>query len=99
MNVHRILWLAICAASVATTFATTAAAQPQAAAAATPAASSAMSPKDCARPMARHDHGAERGSPTPRARPAGCPPETAASASAPRKLKPVHDHGKIHKNQ
>lgn len=56
---------------------------------------------DCAKPMAKHDHGAERNSPRSVAK-ADCMADgavaaPAASASAPKKqLK--HDHAKFHKN-
>ena len=51
-------------------------------------------PHDCVKPMARHDHGAEKGTPTPMS--SGCP--MAASASSARaKAKPGHDHSKFHK--
>lgn len=51
-------------------------------------------PTDCAKPIARHDHGAERGVPTPVA--SGCPqPPTASSPKA--KIIKGHDHAKFHK--
>lgn len=66
----------------------------------TPMPSAAMS-RDCASPMNRHDHGAERGIPAPKARPAPCMAESAASPEvggpSPKK-RPNHDHGKFHKN-
>lgn len=46
-------------------FAAAAVAQDLPATAASPA-SATPAPMDCARPMARHDHGAERGMPTPK---------------------------------
>lgn len=59
----------------------------------------AAMPMDCAK-MARHDHGAERGTPTPTMS-AGCPMATAAapaktSAQA-RPKKAGHDHARVHK--
>jgi hypothetical protein len=51
-------------------------------------------PRDCAKPMARHDHGAEKGTPTPMS--AGCPMATSASP-AKTKAKLGHDHAKFHK--
>lgn len=73
------------------------AATPAATPAAAPAAPVAAPKQDCARPIARHDHGAERGTPSARARAATCPPEGASSGAAPRSIKPTHDHGKTHK--
>lgn len=57
-------------------------------------------PHDCAKGMAKHDHGAERGSPRPKSAdcgPAGAAaaPEAAASGA---KAKQRHDHSKFHKN-
>ena len=61
-----------------------------------------MVARDCGKPLARHDHGAERGSPSPKAKAVPCepsataaPPSTAASAPGKR---PKHDHGRFHKN-
>ena len=59
----------------------------------------AMMSHDCAKPMAKHDHGAERG--TPRSAPKSGPcapgmgamaPEGSASAAPAKKL-PKHNHG------
>ena len=77
-----------------------------AASAQTPPAASASMPMggammshDCAKPMAKHDHGAERG--TPRSAPKSGPcapgmgamaPEGSASAAPAKKL-PKHNHG------
>lgn len=56
---------------------------------------------DCGKPMKRHDHGAERGTPSPKSMPAPCAAGAAApsaeGASAPKK-RLNHDHGKFHKN-
>lgn len=71
--------------------------RPPAAASAAPAASKAM---DCAGgTMKRHDHGAERGTPSMASAP--CAPSAASGASAPAKAKAklTHDHAKVHKNQ
>jgi hypothetical protein len=54
----------------------------------------ATTPRDCTKPMARHDHGAERGTPTPMS--AGCP-MAIADTSAKTKAKLGHDHAKFHK--
>ena len=51
-------------------------------------------PRDCTKPMARHDHGAERGTPTPMS--GGCPMAT-SDTSAKTKAKLGHDHAKFHK--
>lgn len=63
---------------------------------AAPAAASSAS-TDCAKPMARHDHGAEKGTPSPKAM-APCGAESASPAKKV-KAKAGHDHGKFHKNQ
>ncbi len=54
-------------------------------------------PMDCAAgAVKRHDHGAERNTPSPAS--TLCAPKAAASA-AKTKAKPTHDHAKFHKNQ
>lgn len=64
---------------------------------ATPMADASV-PHDCVKPKARHDHGAEKGMPTPKSIIDPC--VTSAPASAPKaKTKPRHDHAKFHKNQ
>ena len=89
MQTIRIVSLAV----FVMTTALSAAAQERPAAAA-PMASASM-PQDCAKPMARHDHTVEKGS--PRAQSASpCAPSAAASAP---KAKLRHDHAKFHKNQ
>jgi len=50
---------------------------------------------DCAKPMAKHDHGAERGMPAAKAAPCAAAPASAAKTKS--QLK--HDHAKFHKNQ
>jgi hypothetical protein len=66
-----------------------------------PIAGSTM-PHDCAKPIARHDHGAENGMPTPKVATAPCAPSAAAakpdSAASATRQKPIHEHGKFHKN-
>jgi hypothetical protein len=59
----------------------------------------AMMSHDCAKPMAKHDHGAERGTPRSASKSAPCAagmaamaPEGAASAAPAKKL-PKHNHG------
>ncbi|MDP1532046.1 MAG: hypothetical protein Q8N44_20540 [Rubrivivax sp.] len=86
----RILFVALFAASIALT------AQSQPVAAASAPMTSALMPRDCANPIAKHDHGAERGLPTAKSMSGPCAP--AAAASAP-KAKLPHDHAKFHKNQ
>ncbi|MBP6318767.1 MAG: hypothetical protein KA431_11625 [Rubrivivax sp.] len=60
--------------------------------------SGAMMSTDCAKPMARHDHGAEKGMPRPMVRSGPCAasasataPDAAASAAQTKKL-PKHNH-------
>lgn len=60
--------------------------------AAAPAASAARA-TDC---VPRHDHGAERGTPSPQAR---CGSASQAKAKKQGKAIDGHNHGKIHKNQ
>lgn len=57
--------------------------------------SPATKPMDCS-PVRRHDHGAERQ--MPGTVPAACAPAAGASAAKTR-ARPLHDHGKFHKNQ
>jgi hypothetical protein len=77
-----------------------------AASAQTPPAASASMPMggammshDCAKPMAKHDHGAERGTPRSASKSGPCAAGMAATASegaasaAPAKKLPKHDHG------
>lgn len=60
-----------------------------------PPVAAAPAPGDCARPMARHDHGAERYTPSPKA----AAPCGTVKARAKAKSVTGHDHGKFHKNQ
>ena len=53
-------------------------------------AASAVTARDCEKP--RHDHRAEKGNPVPAS--SRCANEAAHAAS-----KPMHDHGKVHKQQ
>lgn len=89
-----LLWAVALAATAAA-----AAAQQPAAVTAHAAGVSSPAAADCVRQVPRHDHGAERGTPMPRSRATGCAPEKAASGAARSANKPLHDHGKVHKNQ
>ena len=70
-----------------------------------PAPDAAAAPRNCAAQPARHDHGAERGTPTSMPRMAGCAMNemsgmgaaTEAAADAKPKVKPGHDHARMHK--
>lgn len=64
-------------------------------AAASPPVAAPSTPSDCAKPIARHDHGAEKGTPSPKAA-MPCAATPAASAT---KTKAIsgHDHAKFHK--
>jgi hypothetical protein len=92
MTTTRILFASIFLTSLALT--APAQAQPAAGASA-PAATMAH---DCAKPMAKHDHGAEKGNPMPASKSDGCSPAKASStmtaASAAEKNKLKHDHAK-----
>lgn len=89
------------AAIFATLIVLTSTAQAQVSPAASmPMAGTAM-PKDCAKPTAKHDHGAEKGTPSPKSMSGPCAPVAAAAipadaASTPKK-KLNHDHSKAHK--
>ncbi len=74
-------------------------AQTQPAAGASMPMGGAMMSQDCAKPMAKHDHGAEKGTPRPMAKSGACAagaaataPEGAASTAQTKKL-PKHNHG------
>jgi hypothetical protein len=86
---HIALVLAIAALGVPAAYAQT---TPETASAPAAATAAAPAPMDC-KGMAKHDHGAEKG--TPMAMPAAC----AASASKVKaaKAKAGHDHAKVHK--
>jgi len=95
MTTIRTLLASVLFASVALS----AAAQTQPAAAASAPMGGAMMSMDCAKPMAKHDHGAEKGTPRSMAKPGPCTagasamaPEGAASAAQTKKL-PKHNHG------
>jgi len=90
MTIPRILAVTFTALLSAATFAQ------EASALASQAAEAPAMPAPCAMPAARHDHGAEKGTPTPRM--AGCPMAAASdSATAKPKAKVGHDHSKFHK--
>lgn len=94
MTTIRILSAALLVASIALT----ATAQAQTAApASAPVAGAAMS-TDCPKPMAKHDHAAEKGNPRPMSMSAGCPPAKATSAlsaaSAAEKRRLRHEHAR-----
>lgn len=63
------------------------------ASASSPMASTSM-PQDCAKPMPKHDHGAEKGASKPMSISGSC-----ASAAGTSAAKPRHDHARFHKNQ
>lgn len=84
------------AALFVTSIALTAPAQAQPAAADSAPMTSASMPTDCAKPMARHNHGADKGMPTTKSMSEPCAP--AAAASSP-KARVRHDHTRFHKNQ
>lgn len=63
-----------------------------------PAAAAASAPMMECRHMAKHDHGAEKGTPTSKAAACAHGPDLAASAPAKKKAL-AHDHGKFHKQQ
>lgn len=88
----------LCVALFVSTLAFTAAAQERPAGSPTAPMVDASMPQDCVKPKARHDHGAEKGMPTPKSIIDPCAPSAAASA-AKAKAKPRHDHTKFHKNQ
>jgi len=92
MNVPRHLPLAF---ALALSAAAAVAQQPPATSESTPTASAAM-PQDCSKPMARHDHLADKGITRPMSGPCGA--KTSASA-AKAKANSTHDHAKFNKNQ
>ena len=62
-----------------------------------PPAPAASAPVDCGAAMKRHDHGAERNTPSAKARP--CASESAASGARTKaQVKPLHDHARVHKS-
>jgi hypothetical protein len=86
----------IVAFAFAISLSTAAIAQDSAGAPAAPVTAPSAS-TDCAKPTARHDHGAEKGTPSPKAM-VPCGAESAAPAKK-AKAKTGHDHAKFHKNQ
>ena len=80
----------------ASLIALSAGAQPSSAEKAPAPMAAASMPKDCAKPMAKHDHAAEKGMPKTQSTAGPCPPVAAASAST---AKPMHSHAKDSKNQ
>lgn len=92
MNAPRFLPIAF---ALALSAATALAEQPRAASESTPTTTTSVS-QDCRKPMARHDHLADKGITRPMSGPcAGKPSASAAKAKA----KPMHEHAKFHKNQ
>lgn len=91
MTTTRILFASIFLASLALT----APAQAQSAASASASAAATM-PHDCAKPVAMHDHAAEKGNPRPASMSDGCPPAkakstlSAASAAEKKRLRHIH---------
>lgn len=59
----------------------------------TPAPQAVMS-QECVKPMARHDHGAERLAPTPMSAKCAAPAQASAVKT---KAKTGHDHARFHK--
>lgn len=92
MTTLRILSAAVIASSIVST----AAAQSRPAERASAPMSAASMSTDCAKPMARHDHAAEKGMPKTQPTVGPCPPLAAASTP---KSKSMHDHAKFNKNQ
>lgn len=92
MTTFRILSAAVIAFSLVST----AAAQSRPAEMASAPMSAAPMSMNCAKPMARHDHAAEKGMPKTQPTAGPCPPVVAASTP---KSKSMHDHAKFNKNQ
>jgi len=95
MTAIRTLFVSVLFASAALA----ASAQTQPAASASMPMGGAMMSHDCAKPMAKHDHGADKGTPRATAKSGPCmagaaatAPEAAAS-TAPAKKLPKHNHG------
>jgi hypothetical protein len=95
MSTIRTLLASFLFASVALS----AAAQTQPAASASMPMGGAMMSNDCAKPMAKHDHGAEKGTPRPMSKSGPCAAGAAATAqegaasTAQSKKLPKHNHG------
>jgi len=91
-----------CVAILVTLSALTATVQAQPATAASISLAGANTAQDCAKPMAKHDHGEEKGTPTPTATATSAPCAVAAAASGPAAVassakKPGHNHSTFHK--
>ena len=86
MNTIRILSSSFFVASLALT----GVAQAQSAAAAPPSESASM-PHDCAKPMTKHSHAAEKGTPVTTSKSGPCAPVASATT---KKDKTKHDHAK-----
>jgi hypothetical protein len=95
MSTFRTLLASVLFASAALS----ATAQTQPTAGASAPMGGAMMSQDCAKPMAKHDHGAEKGTPRPMSKSGRCAAGTAASApegaasTAQAKKLPKHNHG------
>jgi hypothetical protein len=63
---------------------------------AAPGAAATM-PLECKKDMSRHDHGAEKGTPTPKMTGCAMKESTAPSAKTKAKAKLGHDHARTHK--
>ena len=88
----------LCAAIFAASFALSGAVQAQSAPAASMPMADGQPSHDCAKPMRKHDHGAEKGMPTPMAKSAPCTAAAAApAAAASAAKKPGHNHSTFHK--
>ena len=88
----------LCVALFVSTLAFSTAAQDRPAGSPAAPMADATMPHDCAKPKATHDHGAEKGMPTPKSIIDPCVPSVAASPPK-AKAKPRHDHAKFHKSQ
>lgn len=89
----------LCAAIFAASIALSGAAQAQSAPPAPMPVADGQTPHDCAKPMRKHDHGAEKGIPTPVAKSAPCAAAAATvpAAAASAAKKPGHNHSTFHK--
>lgn len=94
MNVSRLRLATLAALAALSTLAVSAFAQQAPAA----AASATAAQPECAKTVKRHDHGADRNTPSPATMPCKTEPAGAAASAGGKKVAP-HDHAKIHKNQ